>query len=212
MATDEWALAGWAGPRPAGGWVHLRDGPSRASDRRTAGGRRGPERARPVPVGAVSDRARRRRRSVGIRARAARGGARLRGRAARLPAAASLRRGDLRELRRFPGQPPRAHAQHGWAGARDDVRSRLDRARAHPGAALGSRLRPRGDRLADPRRLVSGIEGEGLFNDATALVAYRVAVTAVVAGSFSLADAGLKLALGASGGVAIGLAVGWIVA
>ncbi|MDQ3871358.1 MAG: Na+/H+ antiporter [Chloroflexota bacterium] len=65
-------------------------------------------------------------------------------------------------------------------------------------------------RLDAPRRLVSAIEGEGLFNDATALVAYRVAVSAVVAGSFSLADAGLKFAVGAAGGVAIGLAVGWI--
>jgi Na+/H+ antiporter len=67
-------------------------------------------------------------------------------------------------------------------------------------------------RLEAPRRLVSGIEGEGLFNDATALVAYRVAVAAVVAGSFSLADAGLEFVLGAAGGVAIGFAVGWIVA
>jgi CPA1 family monovalent cation:H+ antiporter len=66
--------------------------------------------------------------------------------------------------------------------------------------------------LDAPRRLVSSIEGEGLFNDATALVAYRVAVAAVVAGSFSLADAGLKFVLGAAGGVAIGIAVGWIVA
>jgi Na+/H+ antiporter len=67
-------------------------------------------------------------------------------------------------------------------------------------------------RLDAPRRLVSSIEGEGLFNDATALVAYRVAVAAVVAGSFSLANAGLEFVLGAAGGVAIGLAVGWIVA
>jgi NhaP-type Na+/H+ or K+/H+ antiporter len=67
-------------------------------------------------------------------------------------------------------------------------------------------------RLDVPRRIVSSIEGEGLFNDATALVAYRVAVAAVVAGSFSLANAGLRFVLGAVGGVAIGLAVGWIVA
>jgi Na+/H+ antiporter len=66
-------------------------------------------------------------------------------------------------------------------------------------------------RLDAPRRLVSGVEGEGLFNDAIALVAYRVAVTAVVAGSFSLAEAGMEFLLGAIGGVAIGLAVGWIV-
>src|SRR4051794_16758094 len=67
-------------------------------------------------------------------------------------------------------------------------------------------------RLEAPRRMVSAVEGEGLFNDATALVAYRVAVAAVVAGSFSLADAGLRFVLGAAGGVAVGLAVGWAVA
>jgi monovalent cation/hydrogen antiporter len=67
-------------------------------------------------------------------------------------------------------------------------------------------------RLGVPRRLVSGAEGEGLFNDATALVAYRVAVAAVVSGSFSLGDAGLRFVLGALGGVAIGLAVGWLIA
>jgi monovalent cation/hydrogen antiporter len=67
-------------------------------------------------------------------------------------------------------------------------------------------------RLDAPRRLVSSIEGEGLFNDAAALVAYRVAVTAVVVGSFSLADASLRFVLAAAGGVAIGLLVGWIVA
>src|ERR671933_2655241 len=44
-------------------------------------------------------------------------------------------------------------------------------------------------RLDVPRRLVSAVEGEGLFNDATALVAYRVAVAAGVAGSFSLGHA-----------------------
>jgi CPA1 family monovalent cation:H+ antiporter len=67
-------------------------------------------------------------------------------------------------------------------------------------------------RLEAPRRIVSAVEGEGLFNDATALVAYRVAVTAVVAGSFSLADATLDFVLAAAGGVAIGLVVGWAIA
>jgi CPA1 family monovalent cation:H+ antiporter len=67
-------------------------------------------------------------------------------------------------------------------------------------------------RLDAPRRMVSAIEGEGLFNDVTALVAYRVAVGAVVAGGFSLADAGLSFLLGAAGGVAVGLAVGAAVA
>jgi monovalent cation/hydrogen antiporter len=67
-------------------------------------------------------------------------------------------------------------------------------------------------RLEVPRRLVSAVEGEGLFNDATALVAFRVAVAAVVAGSFSMVDAGLSFVLGAIGGVAIGLAAGWVIA
>jgi monovalent cation/hydrogen antiporter len=67
-------------------------------------------------------------------------------------------------------------------------------------------------RLGVPRRLVSAAEGEGLFNDSTALVAYKVAVAAVVSGSFSLADAGLKFVADAAGGIAIGLAVGWIIA
>jgi monovalent cation/hydrogen antiporter len=67
-------------------------------------------------------------------------------------------------------------------------------------------------RLGVPRRLVSAVEGEGLFNDATALVAYRVAITAVTAGTFSLAHAGLSFVLGAAGGVAIGLVVAWVVA
>ena len=67
-------------------------------------------------------------------------------------------------------------------------------------------------RLEAPRRIVSAVEGEGLFNDASALVAYRVAVTAVVAGSFSLANATLDFVLAAAGGIAIGLVVGWAVA
>jgi monovalent cation/hydrogen antiporter len=67
-------------------------------------------------------------------------------------------------------------------------------------------------RLDVPRRQVSIVEGEGLFNDATALVAFRVAVAAVVGGSFSLADAGLDFVLAAAGGVVIGLAIGFLVA
>jgi monovalent cation/hydrogen antiporter len=67
-------------------------------------------------------------------------------------------------------------------------------------------------RLDVPRRQVSVVEGEGLFNDATALVAFRVAVTAVVGGSFSLAEAGIDFVLAAIGGVLIGLAIGFVVA
>jgi Na+/H+ antiporter len=67
-------------------------------------------------------------------------------------------------------------------------------------------------RLGVPRRLVTLLEGESLLNDASALVLYRVAVGAVVGGSFRLWEAGLRFVLGAAGGVAIGLGVGWLVA
>lgn len=67
-------------------------------------------------------------------------------------------------------------------------------------------------RLSVPRRVMTVVEGESLINDATALVAYRVAVAAAVSGSFSLVDAGGRFVLNVVGGAAIGLAVGWVVA
>ena len=63
-------------------------------------------------------------------------------------------------------------------------------------------------RLGLPRRVVVVVEGESLINDATAITAYRVAVAAVTAGTFSVTDAGGQFLLAAAGGVAIGLAVG----
>jgi monovalent cation/hydrogen antiporter len=68
-----------------------------------------------------------------------------------------------------------------------------------------------GRRLGLPRRIATILEGESLINDGTALVIYRVAVGAV-GGTFSLADAGVKFVAGAAGGIAIGLAVGWVIA
>src|SRR5262245_46761272 len=67
-------------------------------------------------------------------------------------------------------------------------------------------------RLGIPRRIVTIVEGESLVNDATALVLYGSAVTAVVAGTFSLAHASLAFVASIVGGVLIGLAVGWLVA
>jgi monovalent cation/hydrogen antiporter len=67
------------------------------------------------------------------------------------------------------------------------------------------------ERLGAPRRVMHILEGEGLINDGTGLVAYRFAVAAVVSGSFSLWEAGLEFVLNVAGGIAIGLAVGWIV-
>jgi CPA1 family monovalent cation:H+ antiporter len=66
-------------------------------------------------------------------------------------------------------------------------------------------------RLGAPRRIVNMVEGESLFNDAAALVAYRVAVGAAVAGSFSLVEAGVEFVLATAGGVALGLAVAFVI-
>ncbi|MGH2942012.1 MAG: Na+/H+ antiporter, partial [Solirubrobacteraceae bacterium] len=60
-----------------------------------------------------------------------------------------------------------------------------------------------------PRRVVSIVEGESLINDGSALVAYKVAVAAV-GGGFSLWDAGLEFVVSATGGVLVGLAVGFL--
>ncbi len=63
-------------------------------------------------------------------------------------------------------------------------------------------------RLRLPDRLVTVLEGEGMFNDATALVLYKLAVAAVVTGGVSLVDIGGGLVLAVVGGVAIGLVAG----
>jgi monovalent cation/hydrogen antiporter len=64
-------------------------------------------------------------------------------------------------------------------------------------------------RLGVPRVILSIIEGEALFNDATALIAYRAAVAAVLSGSFVLANAVGGFVVAAIGGIAIGYVVGW---
>jgi CPA1 family monovalent cation:H+ antiporter len=65
-------------------------------------------------------------------------------------------------------------------------------------------------RLTVPRRIVTVLEGEGMVNDATALIVYRFATAAVVYGSFSLARAGLTFGLVVVGEVAWGLVVGYV--
>src|SRR6202140_73340 len=61
-----------------------------------------------------------------------------------------------------------------------------------------------------PRRLVVVLEGEGLANDATALILYRFAVAAVSTGLFSFTDAAGTFVLIVAGEIAYGIAVGWL--
>lgn len=65
--------------------------------------------------------------------------------------------------------------------------------------------------LGLPRRITDILEGESLVNDASALIAYRYAVAAVVTGTFGLWDASWHFVLVAGGGAAIGTAVGLVV-
>jgi len=66
-------------------------------------------------------------------------------------------------------------------------------------------------RFGPLRRVVTILEGESLVNDGTALVLYRTAVAAAVAGSFSVLEAGLDFVLSGIDGAAIGLVVGWVI-
>jgi Na+/H+ antiporter len=66
-------------------------------------------------------------------------------------------------------------------------------------------------RVSVPRRIVSIIEGESLVNDGFALVVYKTAVGAAVAGTFSLWSASWHLIVNVIGGIAVGLAVGFVV-
>lgn len=65
-------------------------------------------------------------------------------------------------------------------------------------------------RLKLPRRLLVVLEGEGLANDATALILYRFAVAAVATGTFSFSNAAETFVLIVIGEIAFGLATGWL--
>lgn len=59
-------------------------------------------------------------------------------------------------------------------------------------------------------RLLTILDGESLVNDASGLVAYKYALTAITAGNFVLWEAGLNFVVVASAGIAIGLGMGYI--
>jgi monovalent cation/hydrogen antiporter len=65
-------------------------------------------------------------------------------------------------------------------------------------------------KLALPRRILVVLEGEGLANDATALILYRFAVAAISTGIFSLSKATGEFAAIVASEVLFGVAVGWL--
>ncbi|QYX50102.1 Na+/H+ antiporter [Pseudomonas tussilaginis] len=65
------------------------------------------------------------------------------------------------------------------------------------------------DRLPTP--LMHMLQGEALMNDATGLVTFKFALVAAITGAFSLAEASVTFVLVAVGGLAIGVALSWLV-
>ena len=65
-------------------------------------------------------------------------------------------------------------------------------------------------RLGLPRRTMVVLEGEGLANDATALILYKFAVAAVATGMFSLGSALLVFLAIIGGEIVFGVAVGYV--
>jgi CPA1 family monovalent cation:H+ antiporter len=61
------------------------------------------------------------------------------------------------------------------------------------------------ERFSIPRRILAILDGEGLVNDATALVIYRFAIVATLSGAFSLANASIAFVFVSVGGIALGL-------
>ncbi|MDI2594035.1 Na+/H+ antiporter [Pseudomonas sp. N3-W] len=62
-----------------------------------------------------------------------------------------------------------------------------------------------------PTPLMHMLQGEALMNDASGLVTFKFALVAAVTGVFSLANASLTFVLVALGGLAVGVALSWLV-
>lgn len=62
-----------------------------------------------------------------------------------------------------------------------------------------------------PTPLMHMLQGEALMNDASGLVTFKFALVAAVTGAFSLANASVTFVLVAVGGLAVGVALSWLV-
>ncbi|WP_459733519.1 Na+/H+ antiporter [Pseudomonas sp. MHK4] len=62
-----------------------------------------------------------------------------------------------------------------------------------------------------PTPLMHILQGEALMNDASGLVTFKFALVAAITGAFSLANASVTFVLVAVGGLAIGVALSWLV-
>lgn len=60
------------------------------------------------------------------------------------------------------------------------------------------------------KKVLTILEGESLVNDASALIAYRFAIVAIGTGSFVFLEAGIDFLIVVFGGIAAGLAIGFV--
>lgn len=65
-------------------------------------------------------------------------------------------------------------------------------------------------RVRVPKKIVTVLEGESLVNDASALIAFQFALSAITTGDFSLSQASGKFLLVAAGGIGMGWFIGFI--
>lgn len=82
------------------------------------------------------------------------------------------------------------------------------------GASLGPTdavaVRSLSERFDFPKRIIAVLKGEGLFNDASGIIAFQFAILALTTGEFSLGKAVGSLALSAIGGALVGFLVAWL--
>jgi len=79
---------------------------------------------------------------------------------------------------------------------------------APPDAVAASAV---GRRLGLPRRVMTLLSGESLINDATSLTLYKVALAGVATGAWALGAGLATFGIAVVVGVAVGLALGWVV-
>lgn len=66
-------------------------------------------------------------------------------------------------------------------------------------------------RFAINTRLLSVLEGESLINDASAIILYKLAITSLLMGSFSLGDATADFFKVSTGGILVGVMIGFLI-
>ncbi|MDR2976483.1 MAG: sodium:proton antiporter [Streptococcaceae bacterium] len=84
--------------------------------------------------------------------------------------------------------------------------------------ALGGALAPTdavavsslSERFVFPKSIKNILKGEGMLNDASGIIAFQIALTALVTGYFSVIDASRDLLISAAGGLLVGIILVWL--